>query len=112
MPGPMTSDGSKYGAANRRLERALADGDLGRAVSASRELPRVGLVDAAKILFLMARNRDRRYPKAAARWLSRFAAEVKDVTPEQLAQVADALADLEHADPDAAEVLLVAVRTG
>ncbi|MDE3134692.1 MAG: hypothetical protein KGL15_11550 [Acidobacteriota bacterium] len=104
----MTSDGSKYGAANRRLERALADGDLGRAVSASRELPRVGLPDAAKILFLMARNRDRRYPKAAARWLSRFAAETRSVTPEQLAQVADALADLEHADPEAAEVLLAA----
>jgi hypothetical protein len=108
----MTSDGSKYGAANRRLERALADGDLGRAVTASRELPRVGLQDAAKILFLMARNRDGRYPKAAARWLSRFAAEARDVTPEQLAQVADALADLEHADPEAAEVLLAAVQVG
>ena len=106
----MTSDGSTYGAANRRLERALADGDLGRAVSASKELPRVGLQDAAKILFLMARNRDRRYPKAAARWLSRFASETTEVTPEQLAQVADALADLEHADPEAAEVLLAAAR--
>lgn len=106
----MTSDGSKYGAANRRLERALADGDLERAVSASRELPRVGLQDAAKILFLMARNRDRRYPKAAARWLSRFASEATEVTPEQLAQVADALANLEHADPEAAEVLLAAVK--
>ncbi len=106
----MTSDGSRYGSAHRRLERALADGDLGRAVSASRELPRVGLADAAKILFLMARNRDRRYPRAAARWLSRFASEVRDVTPEQLAQVADALADLEHADPEAAEVLLAAAQ--
>ncbi|HET9094715.1 MAG TPA: hypothetical protein VFN36_06465 [Solirubrobacteraceae bacterium] len=107
----MTSDGSTYGSANRRLERALADGDLGRAVSASRELPRVGLPDAARILFLMARNRDRRYPRAAARWLSRFASEARDVTPEQLAQVADALADLEHADPDAAEVLLAAAQS-
>ncbi len=106
----MTSDGSKYGAANRRLERALTEGDLGRAVTASRELPRVGLPDAAKILFLMARNRDRRYPKAAARWLSRFATEITDVTPEQLAQVADALADLEHADLEAAEVLLAAAQ--
>ncbi|HEX3615013.1 MAG TPA: hypothetical protein VHU61_00630 [Solirubrobacteraceae bacterium] len=108
----MTSDGSRYGAANRRLERALADGDLGRAVTASRELPRVGLQDAAKILFLMARNRDRRCAKAAARWLSRFAAEATDVTPEQLAQVADALADLEHADPEAAEVLFAAAQVG
>lgn len=107
----MTSEGSRYGSANRRLERALADGDLGRALTAGRELPRVGLQDAAKILFLMARNHDRRYPKAAARWLSRFASETSDVTPEQLAQVADALADLEHADPDAAELLFAAART-
>lgn len=106
----MTSEGSRYGSANRRLERALADGDLGRALTAGRELPRVGLQDAAKILFLMARNHDRRYPKAAARWLSRFASEISDVTPEQLAQVADALADLEHADPDAAELLFAAAR--
>lgn len=105
----MTSDGSRYGAANRRLERALADGDLGRALSAGRELPRVGLGDAVKILLLMARNQDRRYPRAAARWLSRFAAEAQDVTPEELARVADALADLEHADQDAAELLLGAV---
>lgn len=106
----MTSDGSRYGSTNRRLERALADGDLGRAVTASRELPIVALPDAARILFLMARNGDRRYPKAAARWLSRFASEVQDVTPEQLAHVADALAELEHADPDAAEVLVAAAR--
>lgn len=110
MPGPMTSDGSRYGAATRRFERALADGDLGRALSAGRELPRIGLGDAVKILLLMARNRDRRYPRAAARWLSRFAAEVPDVTPEQLARVADALADLEHADTEAAEVLLAAAQ--
>ena len=107
----MTSEGSRYGSANRQLERALADGDLGRALTAGRELPRVGLQDAAKILFLMARNQDRRYPKAAARWLSRFASEISDVTPGQLAQVADALADLEHADPDAAELLFAAARS-
>ena len=106
----MTSDGSRYGSANRRLERALADGDLDRAVTAGRELPRVGLQDATRILFLMARNHDRRYPRAAARWLSRFAAEAGDVTPEQLAQVADALAELEHADPDAAALLLAAAQ--
>lgn len=110
MPGPMTSDGSHYGAANNRLSRALRDGDLDRALTASRELPRVGLQDAARLLYLMARNRDRRYPRAAARWLSRFATEVRDATPERLSRVADALADLEHADAEAAEVLLAEAR--
>jgi len=79
-------------------------------MTAGKELPRVGLQDAAKLLFLMARNHDRRYPKAAARWMSRFAAEVKDVTPDQLSSVADALADLKHGDHEAAEVLLAAVK--
>lgn len=109
MPGPM-SEGSHHGPADNRLSHALRDGDLDRALTASRELPRVGLHDAAKLLYLMARNRDQRYPRAAARWLSRFAAEVGDVTPERLSRVADALADLEHADAEAAEVLLAEAR--
>jgi hypothetical protein len=106
----MTSDGSKYGAANNRLGRALRDGDLERALTASKELPRVGLGDAVKLLFLMARNHDRRYPKAAARWMSRYAAETRDLTPGMLSDVADALADLEHGDFEAAERLLAAVK--
>jgi hypothetical protein len=106
----MTSDGSKYGAPNTMLQRALADGDLSRAVVASKELPRVRLQDAAKILFLMARNQDRRYPKAAVRWMARFVAEVKDATPERVAEVAEALAAMEHgADRESTEVLLAAV---
>lgn len=109
MPGPMTSDGSKYGAANNRFSRAVRDGDLERAITASKELPRVGLRDAAKLLFLMARSHDRRYPKAAARWMSRYAAETNDLTPAMLAEVADALAELEAGDFDAAERLLAAV---
>ena len=59
----------------------------------------------------MARNGDRRYSKAAARWMSRYAAETKDLTPGMLADVADALAELEHGDFDAAERLLAAVGT-
>jgi hypothetical protein len=102
----MTSDGSRYGAPNNMLQRALADGDLNRVMIASKELPRVRLHDAAKILFLMARNQDRRFEKACARWLSRYASEAKDVSPDQLAAVADALVGLP--DHDAAEVLLSA----
>ena len=109
MPGPMTCDGSKYGAANNRFSRALRDGDLDRAITASRELPRVSLRDAAKLLFLMARNHDSRYARAAARWMSRYAAETRDLTPGMLAEVADALAELEAGNLDAADRLLAAV---
>jgi len=45
-----------------------------------------------------------------ARWLSRYAAEKRNVTPEQLADAADALAELQHGDLDAGERLLAAVK--
>jgi hypothetical protein len=107
---PMTSDGSKYRAPLRAFQRALTDGQLDRALTASRELPRVNLRDAAKLLYLMARDQDRRYPKAAARWMSRYAAETRNLTPAMLSNVADALAELEHGNFDAAERLLTAVK--
>ncbi len=106
----MTSAGSKYGAPNRPFRRALADGQLDRALVSSREVPRINLRDAAKLLYLMARNGDRRYPKAAARWMNRYAAETKDLTPAMLSDVGDALDALEHGDYDATERLLAAVQ--
>lgn len=105
----MTSDGSKYGAANNRLSRALRDGNLERALTASKELPRIGLDNAVRLLFLMAQARDSRYGRAAARWLTRYISETNDLTPGLISDAADALADLETGDFDAAERLLAAV---
>jgi len=102
----MTSDGSKYGAANNMLQRALAEGNLQRALIACKELPRVPLGDAARLLHLMARDKSPVFDRAAARWLSRFAVEVRGVTAERIAEVAIAVADLP--DMNAAEVLLAA----
>jgi hypothetical protein len=104
----MTSDGSKYGAPTNMLQRALAEGNLERAIIASRELPRVHLQDAARILHLMARDHSPSFDRAAARWLTRYAAEVRNATAEQLAEVAVAVADLP--DMNAAETLLAATR--
>lgn len=101
---------SGAGELNRALDSALAHGDLGLALGAAKDLPAVGLDRAAKLLFLLARNKDRRYPKAAARWLSRYAAETRDLTPAMLSDAADALAELQAGDFDAAERLLAAVR--
>jgi DNA-binding GntR family transcriptional regulator len=94
---------------HRRFTRALREGDLDRAISASTRLPLVGLRDSAKLLFLMARNKDRRYRQAAARWRSRYVAETRDLTPGMLADVTDALSKLEQGDLEAAERLLAAV---
>jgi hypothetical protein len=44
--------------------------------------------------------------------MARYASETKELTPAMLADVADALAELEHGDFEAAETLLAAVRPG
>jgi hypothetical protein len=59
----------------------------------------VDLKRATPLLRLMATQRSPLYPRAAARWLARFATERKDVTPELLAEAAGALAELAD-DPD------------
>jgi len=102
---------SSAGEPNRALDVALAHNDLPMTMAAARDLPSVGLDRAAQILVLMSKERSPLYRKAAARWLSRYAAEVQGATPTRLSEVADALAELEHADVAAAQRLLAAVRT-
>ena len=58
----------------------------------------------------MSQERSPLYPRAAARWLSRYAAETTNLIPGMLADAADALAELEHGEWDAAERLVAAVR--
>jgi hypothetical protein len=95
---------------NRALDAALAHSDLRMALGAAADLPAVDLSRAARLLFLMSQERSPLYRRAAARWLSRYAAETRDLTPGMLADAADALAELETGDWDAAERLLAAVR--
>jgi hypothetical protein len=91
------------------LEAALAHGDLPMAVGTARDLPSVDLARATQLLVLMASERSPRYGKAAVRWLSRYAAEGRHLTPADLADVAEALGALERGDFDARERLLSAV---
>jgi hypothetical protein len=90
------------------LDTALRHGDLELTLGAAKDLPAVDLARAAKILFLMAKERSPLFDKAAARWIARYAAEAKGVTADQLADVAGAVADLP--DMNAAETLLAAVK--
>jgi hypothetical protein len=106
----MTSQGTTAGQLNKALDQALRSGDLRMAIATARDLGRVDLGRATRILVLMGREQSSSYARAAARWLSRYAAEKRDVTPEQLADAADALAELKHGDPDAGERLLAAVK--
>jgi hypothetical protein len=81
------------------------------ALGAANDLPVVDLARATRLLLLMANERSPLYPRAAARWLSRFTTETRDLTPAAVADVAEALAALEHGDLGARDRLLAAVRT-
>lgn len=53
----------------------MTTGNLAVIDAAARELPTLDLRDALRILILMARHADVRYPRAAARWVARATAE-------------------------------------
>jgi hypothetical protein len=61
------------------------------ALGAAKDLPTVDLARATKLLVLMASERSPLYPRAAARWLTRYTTEARDLTPAALADVAEAL---------------------
>ena len=101
---------SAAGELNRSLDIALQHGDLPMSLAAANDLPVVGLDRAARLLALMAREHSPLYARAAARWVARFAIERENVTPTELADVAEAISALQWGDPEATEVLLAAVR--
>lgn len=107
----MTSQGTELGQLTKALNNAIARGNLDLALACARDLGTVGSVSlggAARILHLMAKEKSPLFDRAAAHWLTRYMAEVKGVTAEQIADVAIEVADLP--DMNAAEVLLAAVR--
>ena len=95
---------------NRNFEHALRTGDLPMALAAAKELPAMTLERAARLLWLMGKRESPLYPKAAARFMSRYVAETKDLTPAMIADVGSWLAEVEFGDVDSAERLLAAVR--
>lgn len=79
------------GSSYARFRRALATRNLELIRDAARELPRVGLQDAAAICALLADAEPGRYERAAARWLARYCLETRDVTLEAIDEALDAL---------------------
>jgi hypothetical protein len=63
------------GSSYANFRRALLGGNLTIIEAAARELPTIDLEDALRILVVMARARDPRYPRAAARWAGRAISE-------------------------------------
>jgi hypothetical protein len=67
----MTAKGSSYA----WFRRCLARGDLAGVRAAAVELPVIDLSDALRICLLMAQQGDRRFERAAVRWLARLSLE-------------------------------------
>jgi hypothetical protein len=97
----MTSQGHAYS----RFQRALRTGDAFLALDAARDLNHVTLEDALGLCVIL-RNDARRYPHAAARWLSRYHSEIAGVTLADIRELADLLAALPVHGADAGAVLV------
>jgi hypothetical protein len=65
----------KEGTAGGRFQHAVARGNLVAAESAARELTWLSLEYALDLLVLMGEQGDKRYERAAVRWLSRLLVE-------------------------------------
>jgi hypothetical protein len=102
---PCDLQGTPAGVLNKQFEHAIRTQDLPMAVAAARELPAVGLDRAARLLHLIALKRSPSFQKAAARWMARYAAE-RVPAVDELAEAAEALAEMGAGDASAAEILL------
>jgi hypothetical protein len=95
-PGPregartVTSQGHPYSIFKRAIQRR----NVLAAVAAARELPQLSLLDALHLTVLVARKDPARFPRVAARWLSRYLEEHPDATIEEAALAASCLAAL------------------
>jgi hypothetical protein len=96
----MTSRGHLYS----QFQRALRTGNPTLALDAARELERLTLEDALGLCILLRRDA-RRYERAAARWLSRYHAEVEGTLAE-IREIADLLAALPVFGAEAGQPLI------
>lgn len=84
-----------------RFRRALALRDLDLIRDAARELPRVGLADAAAVCAVLADAEPDRYERAAARWLARFCLETPGVTLAAIDEALGAFREMRSRPADA-----------
>jgi hypothetical protein len=98
----VTSDGSPY----TRFRRAIDREQLLPALDASRDLRHMSLEDALDLCRLLALADDPLYPRAAGRWLARFASEAR-APLSQVQLAAAALGELfeDPSSPLAGEIL-------
>ncbi len=97
----MSIRGSPYA----NFQRAVRAGNLTVIRAAAAELPAVNLEDALSICLLVAKQEPRHFERAALRWIGRYCLERRDLTIEDVRDVADAFARLRD-DDEGAEATL------
>jgi hypothetical protein len=88
------------------FSRAIERGNLVVAESSAREVGRLTLEEALRLLFLYAEKDPVRYERAALRWLARYLAEGKDMSLLKAQLALAALAELRAGDGQHAAKLL------
>jgi hypothetical protein len=83
----VTSGGHRYA----EFQRALKNGNLWVAEAVARELPKVSLEDALKLVHLYAAKESPKYEAAAMKWLRRYLNE-SSPTLDNVAKVTASLA--------------------
>ena len=93
--------GSSYG----NFRRALRTGNLTVIRAAAAELPAINLEGAFSICLLLAKQEPHNFERAVLQWIGRYCLERRDLTIEDVRDVADAFARLRDGDEAAAERL-------
>ena len=97
----MSIKGGSYANFHRALER----GNLDLIRAAAAELPRVDLADALAICLIMGAQDDRRYERAAIRWLARLVLERPTIGLDDLRTALAALQALPYDHEGGKQVL-------
>ncbi len=93
------------GGSYARFRRALESGNLTVIRAAAAELPAINLEDALSICLLLGEQEPQRFERAALRWIARYCLERRDLTIEDVRDVADAFARLRDDGEGAAATL-------
>lgn len=101
---------SSQGPLRHQFQRALERGSVIDAVSVAKAMGRLSLGDALALCVVMAERDPIQYPRAAARWISRFLEEAPGVSLEETQLVAAALGALPTAPKLALPVLRELIR--
>jgi hypothetical protein len=88
------------------FKRAIERGNLVVAEATAREIGRLTLEDALRLLFLYAEHDPIKFERAALRWLSRYVTEGKAVSLLKAQLALSALSELRTGSREAAATLL------